>query len=273
MNHATEAQETRENLTSQRSDAYQGEWVLNHPSHGAITLRRELLPAIESGDPESQGFVDTIKSSLRQNRKVYSVEINGQRRKHITYSDVGKNIYGLDYIVGKEKRNDHHSRPALELRNTRFGVVPVFRGYMSRAFLKPRQDRELERQLQQINPRDAVRPALVVLILGVVALALMPFFKKGLDVVFGGLGKLIPHINVDIERPSGKWDMIRQGMYDYVPWLDPVNNHIYQFILNYKTIAFPILAALVVFGVQILTPLLSRFWHWAWNRIFVARYV
>ena len=73
---------------------YIGKWCLEHPQYGGISVQRLLDDRPEQQQPRKmKSLVRSVTSALQLDRCDYQVRINGQEKKVITYSEVGRNAY------------------------------------------------------------------------------------------------------------------------------------------------------------------------------------
>ena len=203
-----------------------------------------------------KSLVRSVTSALQLDQCDYQVRINGQEKRIITYSDVGRNIYSMRFILGKDARNEPDDRPAIEFQRKDGEIIPVFRGTISRVRLMPIDDAELERSLDSVNARSIVKYAAGTFVIGVVALTIAPFLNRAFDWVLAALSGVIPSLNATI--PEGRGTLARRFVYEHVPWLDPANNHFFQLVLDYKIITLPLIAAVMVVGFKLVEPMMSR---------------
>jgi hypothetical protein len=114
-----------------------------------------------------KSLVRSVTSALQLDRCDYQVRINGQEKKVITYSDVGRNTYSMRFILGKDTHNEPDDRPAIEFRRKDGEIVPVFRGTISRVQLMPIDDAELEKVwialMSDLSRSKLLEPLLLVL--------------------------------------------------------------------------------------------------------------
>ena len=218
-----------------------------------------------------KSLVRSVTSALQLDQCDYQVRINGQEKRIITYSDVGRNIYSMRFILGKDARNEPDDRPAIEFQRKDGEIIPVFRGTISRVRLMPIDDAELERSLDSVNARSIVKYAAGTFVIGVVALTIAPFLNRAFDWVLAALSGVIPSLNATI--PEGRGTLARRFVYEHVPWLDPANNHFFQLVLDYKIITLPLIAAVMVVGFKLVEPMMSRLWMRVWSRVTVAKYL
>ena len=218
-----------------------------------------------------KSLVLSVTSALQLDRCDYQVRINGQEKKVITYSDVGRNTYSMRFILGKDTHNEPDDRPAIEFRREDGEIVPVFRGTISRVRLMPINDAELEKSLDSVNVRSVAKQAAGTFVIGVVALAVAPFLNRAFDWVLAALLGVISSLNAAI--PEGRGTLARRFAYEHVPCIDPANNHFFQLVLDYKIITLPLIAAVMMVGFKLVEPMMSRLWIRVWSKVTVAKYL
>ncbi|WP_257161880.1 hypothetical protein [Corynebacterium cystitidis] len=244
---------------------YEGRWEIYHPGYGDVSV----MPVAQSSDESSTG--SWISGVIKDNSQLFEVNVKGGQPQTFALDRLNITTISLDYVKGKEKENDRKLRPAIELQESKEnGITPIFRGYLSFAYLNSVDDHTVTEELETPNYKKAVRNAFIALLVALIAMIIFPIIASWLFPAIDGAVRWVADKVPFLEEIPAARQQGRQTLSDKIqeifPFLDPERNSVLGWAMDHQALVVPPLAALIVAAGSIVRPYYSRMWKAIWKK-------